>query len=855
VAPGLVLTCAHVVHDTRDDAASVSVHYGNQEYSVRRIEYLFVDPYVDLALLRVNLNEHPCAFLDASVNPLDPLYTYGYTKKGRGSAALTVGQSTTIDYEGQTRTDDGRWLLRFKGGQILPGYSGSPLLNTVTGTVCGVVKSTRDRATDMGGGAVPASVVLSQIPELTGLQSAFHGRDRRWAQARSAHEALRARAESVAEAQAYDAILYRQAGNIQSPEILYGRHDLIVEVNALLDEAKHVLLTGYGGTGKTALAATISDSRIEDGKGPVVWLRAGNSDAERLFEAIAVPLGAKDSLDSLQGNAKMNAVQSLLAESGVGLLVLDDLRSGNALSQVRAALRGSGLPVLVTSRQGFANVDEAVTVRDLLPDEALELLAHYAQNPTFTDHDYKADADLPRLCEALGCHALGLVIAGGWLRKRERKPGDLMRRIDQRRLAPSTIEMPASFAQEGREMVKVVLDETFYALNSATRDMFKAFGALFEPRATVELLAVIAGLEDGLDVEDALDELVSWNFVLKDAGSYTMHDMVHSYAETVLFEGDAPDRRSTVAAVQRYVIDRAQDFENLQLDQPNILRAAEAADGQTLVSIMSVLTVGGYPDVRPPSYLDTRGHTVGFLARLDEAIEIAEQIEAEENELRHYLLSKRGNVHFDRGKLEEAFTTYQAALELAPSPHRQGLLLGVIGKVCSRLERYAEADAYFQKGYELARANGDDLALCFVLEQKSYAAGLREDYETAHQSAVETVAVSRRLGDPVRLAMALVNLGSAKFMLAMCEVLDSHLEAYELVQETDRRELVANVLYALGMDYHALREHYGKAQEYLSKARKLYQEIGSTEREDEITVFMRRFGYMEPLSDLAIRDG
>ncbi|NJN92303.1 MAG: NACHT domain-containing protein, partial [Leptolyngbyaceae cyanobacterium SL_5_14] len=46
--------------------------------------------------------------------------------------------------------------------------------------VCGIVKFTRDRSSDLGGGAVPTRVVLEQFPQLRELQREFHGGDRRW---------------------------------------------------------------------------------------------------------------------------------------------------------------------------------------------------------------------------------------------------------------------------------------------------------------------------------------------------------------------------------------------------------------------------------------------------------------------------------------------------------------------------------------------------------------------------------------------------------------------------------------------------------------------------------------------------
>ncbi len=68
----------------------------------------------------------------------------------------------------------------FNLGQVRPGMSGSPLLNQRTGRVCAIVKFTRDRSSDSGGGAIPTRVILEQFSELRDLQRQFHGGDRRW---------------------------------------------------------------------------------------------------------------------------------------------------------------------------------------------------------------------------------------------------------------------------------------------------------------------------------------------------------------------------------------------------------------------------------------------------------------------------------------------------------------------------------------------------------------------------------------------------------------------------------------------------------------------------------------------------
>ena len=56
----------------------------------------------------------------------------------------------------------------------------APLLNQRTGKVCGIVKFTRDRSFDLGGGAVPTAAILEKFPQLREFQEQFYQRDRRW---------------------------------------------------------------------------------------------------------------------------------------------------------------------------------------------------------------------------------------------------------------------------------------------------------------------------------------------------------------------------------------------------------------------------------------------------------------------------------------------------------------------------------------------------------------------------------------------------------------------------------------------------------------------------------------------------
>lgn len=168
VAPGMILTCAHMVEDAQTN--EVEVYWQDQPHPAQSIK---CQEDYDLALLCVNVSDHPCVYLHDEPMLRDPVDSYGY------SDTFPHGDTITGECEGWTQ--DTQPLLKFKMAQVRPGMSGAPLLNERTGSVCGIVKQSRDRESDLGGRAIPTTTtVLSVFPELGDLQQQFHQQDPRW---------------------------------------------------------------------------------------------------------------------------------------------------------------------------------------------------------------------------------------------------------------------------------------------------------------------------------------------------------------------------------------------------------------------------------------------------------------------------------------------------------------------------------------------------------------------------------------------------------------------------------------------------------------------------------------------------
>jgi len=239
VAPEWILTCHHVVREANGNPVQVQWQKVELEAVVERA---LPDPY-DLALLRVTLptDANPtCVWLDAEIRSRDPLYLFGYPDQD-----FPNGCPATFICEGLTGDEPA--LVKFALGQVRPGMSGSPLLNQRTGKVCGIVKFTRDRSFDLGGGAVPAAVIFDQFPELVEQQRSLHENDRRWTQclegAISSNHVPSFSKRTTLSLSTYDA------------ETWVGRDELIKSLTQKLQDGCRVLaITGITGIGKTALA-------------------------------------------------------------------------------------------------------------------------------------------------------------------------------------------------------------------------------------------------------------------------------------------------------------------------------------------------------------------------------------------------------------------------------------------------------------------------------------------------------------------------------------------------------------------------------------------------------------------------
>jgi tetratricopeptide (TPR) repeat protein len=657
-------------------------------------------------------------------------------------------------------------------------------------------------------------------------------------------------------------VIYEAPVNkLNRPERLLGRRTLIGEVNSLLNSFSRVLLHGLPGSGKTALAATLADQRVESGAGPYLWLRPGTAtDPAVVLDALAsaftawdtaprptaaaaspvtpwdsaaagpsplsvVDRGATDDLPRSAGDAVLLRLRGAIARSGVTLCVIDDAADPVVLHALLRAMPDD-LAVLVTSRRKLA-FEHQIELSGLDERDALRLLALHAH-----DDGVVAQPEAARLCADLGHHPYAIEIAGQQLRQYGSTPAELRSQLAG---APHRLTVPGCLAQPGRESIQRLLDATVSGLDGADAPaVLRAFGALPSPGATVELLAAYLKVE-GQRIELALKQLIDLSLTKRMPGStfHAIHDLTFGYARGL--NGPAAEG-AVIAAVRTFTAAHREDYDLLGHDLDNLIGAALLAASSDVDAFLGI-----FEDLAAGQFLNAKGHPLPLLRLLDEAISVLRDKDCPER--LHHLLSKRGNAHFNQGEFETALEVYGEALVCAPGGGRRVVLLSVVGKVLAELGRHDEAQARFQQAYALTSATHDEHGRLRVLEQHSVAAFRQKDFRRVLGITTEGIELARRLGSHRLEIYFLNNHGTAQFELGLCAAIDDHERAQRLAAEMGDEQALALTHRTLGADRHA-QEDFAAAQQHFEQALALYAKLGVTDRKVKLEHLMRQFGYL-----------
>jgi hypothetical protein len=189
IAPGTVLTCAHVVPSGHNSKVQVGwrdhILIGTVTDRIPDKPHGGLQSYPDLAVIALDTApEHPCVWLSESP-PMRDLLVFGHSAEfGEGLKQAEI----KVRWGGSHAFGKGRFW-QFKGNELVSGMSGGPALDLSTGAVCGIVTATIGMGADRGGYLVPIEGLrhlgAQRRQQLLSAHDRFHGRDRRWTNLRA----------------------------------------------------------------------------------------------------------------------------------------------------------------------------------------------------------------------------------------------------------------------------------------------------------------------------------------------------------------------------------------------------------------------------------------------------------------------------------------------------------------------------------------------------------------------------------------------------------------------------------------------------------------------------------------------
>jgi hypothetical protein len=145
--------------------SSAELRLGGQgDWLAARVKAIEKADEDDLAVLEVDAlaSVYPVLDEDDDVVSDDDLLIFGFPRY----ATSLPQRSDLLPAQFVSKTGlihlPNRVLHKFKSGRVVPGYSGSPALNLMTGKVIGVVSETLDPRANAGGWAI-RSVLLAQL--------------------------------------------------------------------------------------------------------------------------------------------------------------------------------------------------------------------------------------------------------------------------------------------------------------------------------------------------------------------------------------------------------------------------------------------------------------------------------------------------------------------------------------------------------------------------------------------------------------------------------------------------------------------------------------------------------------------
>lgn len=842
IAPGCILTCAHVVKAASSGTVAIEVLWHGETYPAQQ-GYMGTD--VDLAILHIDLTDHPCVFLHEEIHPFDSLYTYGYADD------YPDGDPATFVLEGKAG-EQGEYL-KFKTGQVRPGFSGAPLLNTRTGYVCGIIRSTRDRNTDLGGRGISVTTIFNLLPaEIIVQHRQFHRSDQNWIlchkQAQS-HRDQQAVHEPVDETPVLWNIPYPRNFHFTGREELLSQLAKALQTTSAAASPQPQAISGLGGIGKTQIVLEYAYRYCQHYQ-QIFWVPAEThetliSSYTDIAELLQLP-----EKDERNQTLMARAVTRWLTTHHNWLLILDN---ADDLMLVRDFVpRSRGGHVLLTTRaQATGRLARCITVNTMSANLGALFLLRRAD---IIASDEPLDAASPdqiaqakAISEMLGGLPLALDQAGAYIEETQCSLQSYLEIYKTRH--HTLLKYRGGLVDDHPESVAITWSLSFKKieqLNPGATDLLRLCAFLYAESIPEELIT--EGLkyadfqieQDPFLLEEMIRILRAYSLVVRETNNATIsiHRLVQVVLKDTLCAAEQDEWKIRAFAAVNAVFPLA-NHDNWPLCErylPHVLLClAQMPPRQGKSLMIDIANLNNRTGV----YLLERAQYSEAEEPLRKALQIREELLGPEHPDTALSLNDLGRLYRAQAKYAEAEQLWQRALKIrekvsGPEHLNVAQSLHNLGELYRAQSRYEEAEPLLRRALEIREKvlepEHADVARSLVVLALLYrTTGGYDKAEPLQQRALEIR--EKVLGpDHPETALSLNILGGLYQALGKFEFAESPLQRALEIRERllgPEHPHVAQSLNTLGDYYRALGMH-DKAEPLLQRALKIReQKMGS----------------------------
>jgi tetratricopeptide (TPR) repeat protein len=550
------------------------------------------------------------------------------------------------------------------------------------------------------------------------------------------------------------------------------------EMDAILKEARLernsatvVVVTGFGGTGKTALALHAANDLKDEYPGGQLYVNLQGADAQpssplEVLADFLRALGVVEA-DIPTGLEEREAkYRSLLAERKA-LILLDNARDEVQVEPLIPG--GKGCLVLITSRWSLTGLDGAalrVELGTLTDADALALLVHWI-GVERVKAEPEAALKVVRLCGNL---PLAVRIAGGELI-------GLAVKLDQYAVELGDESRRLEMLQSRDRAVRASFMLSYQRLSPWEKRLFRLLGLLrgesFAPGAA---LALDGGKKEY--VWKVLGRLVDAQLIGVSGTRYSIHDLMHLLARERLVEEETTEQDAALRRLAGWLADESKEMcAWLSADT----RAQKVRELRRAGVHIESGDRGGFFDALNWFELER----VNLLAAVEGAHSRADW------ELTWELAINSAAFYNLRSHWADWERTHVLALDAArrkSDEGAEGVVLNLLGNVHRHQGRWEQAAGMFRQSLELNRRLGNVKGESIALNLLANVLRLRGDWEQALELFEEALALNTRHGNLLGRSIALGGVANVHRMQGRWEqALGEYTQCLEMAEQLKDR--------------------------------------------------------------------